>query len=130
MMWNTTDDGSFWLAVDGRLYLTFSSTVKAGNAKDLCSQFPGFRLGVFSALESMAALKEFYDRDGTQVSVDLSTSNVWGDGVRYDQTKSLYDRTFVSNYNYVMLDGTLTHKGRREDVRLLCQADLANAEHP
>ncbi|XP_069978460.1 uncharacterized protein [Penaeus vannamei] len=130
MLWNNTDDGSFWLGVDGRVYLTFSTAVKSGDALVTCSQFPGFRLGSFSSLESMAALKEFYERDGTQVSVDLSINNVWGDGVPYDQTKSLYERTYVSGYNYIMLDGTLIQKSRRENVRLLCQADLANAELP
>jgi len=32
----------------------------------VCSQFSGFRLGSFSSLESTAALKEFYERDGEE----------------------------------------------------------------
>ncbi|XP_047473585.1 uncharacterized protein LOC125028226 [Penaeus chinensis] len=130
MLWNTTQDGSFWLAGDGRLYLTVSGMLIAGDASATCSGFPGFRLGSFSSLESMAVLKEFFDRDGSMVSVDLSPRNVWGDGVPYNQANSLFNRVIASGYNFGIVNGDLTHGYRGTRVRLLCQADLANAEVP
>ncbi|XP_037775731.1 uncharacterized protein LOC119572867 [Penaeus monodon] len=126
MMWNTTLDGSFWLGGDRRLYLTLSGMMRAGDAMAKCSGFPGFRLGVFSSLESMAVLKEFFDRDGSMVTVDLSPSDVWGDGVPYDQENSLFERDIIPGYNFAILNGNLTQGFRGTRVRLLCQADLAS----
>ncbi|XP_037776358.1 uncharacterized protein LOC119573274 isoform X2 [Penaeus monodon] len=128
MMWRTMKGIRFWIANDGRLYLWLQQLVPVSEAQAACQRIPGFHLGVYSTRRSFYVIKNFYEKDGTDVAVNLNLVDgqpTWADGTSHYDTHifSIYGIMLGKDSYFKLSAGVIRNTAGSELARVLCQAD-------